>query len=220
VALLAPGLSRQAVTFVRLCCPACAYRYSLVVDPDCAICSGVGTIAAKVPAGVSPVIAARAVTRGLDWWVGQGIDRELEGRIKSLRDKGLLVDDNEHAYGLADVPEQPGDRSQVGRKAGQLLKGEKPKPYVPRPPKPIPPPPTPEELERGEADRRAAMAEWQARMVDREMAEERQAREERAAERALDAILDAHPEEFAETLETERVMAALEDMPEVHRRRY
>lgn len=198
-------------TFVRLCCPACADRYGLIVDPDCSICSGLGTIAAKVPDDIDPIIAARAVTRGLDWWVGAG--RVETERAKKLRDAGLLVDDNEHAEGLPNVPIDTGDRAQIGRKAGQLLKGHKPKPFVPRPPKPKPPPPTPEELEA----MRLAAAEWEALRRDRELEYERQEREERAAERALDIILDAHAEEFAETLDGERVLAAIEDMPEVRR---
>jgi hypothetical protein len=190
-------------------------RYGRIVHPDCALCRGTGTVAAAAPEDIDPLVAARAVSMGIGY-VSPRFPPDA-GTLKKLRDQGLLVDDSPDAAGLVDVPTDHVDRGQVGKKARVLLTGGKPAPFKARTPKPkpVPLPPTPEQQEAERRQEEAFLARWRSAAQERQFDRERAEREERARERALAQLVEAHGEEYGSILDGERAMAAIEDMPHV-----
>lgn len=173
---------------VRLACWACASRYAHVVDPQCLICAGAGVVAAAVPEGVEPIVAARAGSMG---------------------PRARVVADAPEAAGLAWSPKDYTERRRVGVKAGRFLQE-----IGLRKAKPRKPPPTKEQRAAKAAEReanRAALQAWRdaAERKAQERANER--RRQEVAARAAKAIADAHPEEFADELQTQEVFVALEE---------
>lgn len=60
------------MTVTVMCCPACAQRYAGVVDPNCPVCRGLGTLVLDQPDGTNehPKTVARAVTLYLETVLG------------------------------------------------------------------------------------------------------------------------------------------------------
>ncbi len=103
---------------VRLVCWQCKERYAFVVDPNCILCEGAGVIAAPVPIGISPQVAARAASIHLD-----GFRRLDPAAVAERRAAGRIEPDSPQAVGLArQVPSE--GRQTVGTFASALLKGK------------------------------------------------------------------------------------------------
>lgn len=188
---------------VRIVCGHCAIRYACVVDPDCPACAGQGVLAVNVSAGVDPMVAARAAT--LD-----GVRRKEKMRV------GLLTMDTASAVGLGaavvDVLSLEA-RSAIGRQAGRLLVTLRLRePTVRKPSKRR----SRAEIAAERAQKEAAERSWDERR--QQLAAERRQLEiqERAEAATLAAYQARHPEEFTETLEAERAMVAISDLPHVN----
>lgn len=194
---------------VRLVCPACAWRYAGVVNPSCDRCLGEGLLAANVPEGVDPWVAARAVT--LD-----GVNNNREKKVAV----GLLATDLAGAVGLPESTLVKGTagRSNIGRAAGKLLRSME-----------VRPPPAPRKKTKRRtkaeiaADRAAVDASLAAvqKVRAERMAQMKALRlEEEAAAATLEAFRVRHPDEYAEVYESERTMASIGDLPAVGVRSY
>jgi hypothetical protein len=179
-------------TPVRVVCLRCAGRYALVVDPDCPLCEGRGTVAVVVGDRVAPWAAARALGMHIgDYWVERTPPTD---QVESARRLPLLAHDDGAAEGLRGEPPTPNARARVGRAAGAWLttvglRSRKP----PRPRKTA--------VQRAEEHRSVNRAELAA-----------EARRRRVEVSALRALGAAHPEEFEEMLRREAPLAALEDL--------
>lgn len=180
-------------------CPLCAARYSRVVDPDCRLCTGTGTLAVSIPVGVAAPVAARAVGMCVeDRWHQPGDVRA------DLRRAGLLTDGP--ATGLSGVPDGEKDRQRNGVAAGKLLRRLGLRESKPRKP---PKRRTKAEIEEQRRQKETAQQSW-ARMREESA---RRRREMAAQAKALEALAAAHPDEYEEVYEGELVMVALSDSP-------
>ena len=182
---------------VRIVCLRCAERYARVVDPDCPLCSGRGTVAAVVSDRVEPWTAARALGLHLgDYWVDRAPPTD---RVRAARRLPLLVDDEGKAEGLRD---QPTDRMAAGRAAGAWLlavglRKRKPRNLSKR---------------RATAEERRQTAEARRKREERQRAFEQERKRKRIEDKALQALRSLHPEEFDEMVEREGPLLVIEEM--------
>lgn len=96
---------------VRLVCWVCAQRYAFAVDAACLLCLGEGVVAAPVPVGIRPIVAARAasmlVSSDYEGW-------RAAGRLEANSSRARPVTET--------LPET--QRQAVGRFARSLLAGK------------------------------------------------------------------------------------------------
>lgn len=102
---------------VRLVCWVCAQRYAFAVDAACPLCLGEGVVAAPVPVGIRPIVAARAASMTPAGKYGgpasDYVARRAEGRLEANSDRARCVSET-----LGQ-----GERQSVGRLAHALLTG-------------------------------------------------------------------------------------------------
>lgn len=110
----ATGDASAAGWSVRLVCWLCANRYASAVDADCPLCRGDGVVAAPVPVGIRPIVAARAASM---------LGLEPEGDYEARRQAGRLEADSGRARGVVGTLNDA-QKAVIGRSARALSLGK------------------------------------------------------------------------------------------------